>query len=110
MAADAELTERVRAALAEQPTVREVRMFGGLSFMVNEKLVVCVRSDAMLVRVAAADHESHLAEPGVAQPEMGAGRSMGPGWIEVDTTTLTDDASLAHWLEVGLAHNATLTG
>lgn len=34
------LVERLRAMLATEPALREVSMFGGRSFMVNEKLVV----------------------------------------------------------------------
>lgn len=46
-----ELVDRIRDALAAYPSVREVKMFGGLSFMVNQKMVVYVRSDGdLLVR------------------------------------------------------------
>jgi hypothetical protein len=32
--------ERIRAMLAAEPSTREVSMFGGLSFMVNDKMIV----------------------------------------------------------------------
>jgi len=51
VAYNGELVDRVRDALAAQPSVREVKMFGGLSFMVNEKMVVSVRGGGgLLVR------------------------------------------------------------
>ncbi len=34
------LITRLRALLADEPVLREVAMFGGRSFMVDEKLVV----------------------------------------------------------------------
>ena len=37
------LTDRVRALLTDEPTLREVRMFGGLSFMVRDRMVVAAR-------------------------------------------------------------------
>jgi len=45
------LVDRVRDALAAKPSVREVKMFGGLSFMVNNRIVVSVRGGGdLLVR------------------------------------------------------------
>jgi hypothetical protein len=37
---------------------------------------------------------------------MGAGRTMGPGWIEVGAATLADDAALASWLALAIEHRA----
>ncbi|WP_155838769.1 hypothetical protein [Arthrobacter castelli] len=34
------LTARIREVLRDAPRLREVSMFGGISFMVNEKMVV----------------------------------------------------------------------
>lgn len=50
-AGSAALADRVRDALAGKPPVREVKMFGGLSFMVDERLAVSVGSKGdLLVR------------------------------------------------------------
>jgi len=104
------LVERLRDLLAEQPVLREVSMFGGRSFMVNEKLAVCALKDGgLLVRVAADRHEELLDRPGAAQAEMGPGRDMGPGWIEVAPSALGDEA-LSAWVDLALAHNRAVTG
>lgn len=101
------LVERVRAELASEPSTREVRMFGGLSFMVNEKMVVAVdRDDDLLVRVDPKRDDELIALPGAARAEMGAGRSMGPGWIHVARAELTSDGELSFWTGVALDHNA----
>jgi hypothetical protein len=48
--------ERIRGMLAAQPSTREVSMFGGLSFMVNDKMIVNVRRGGdLLGRVDPAD-------------------------------------------------------
>lgn len=102
----AELIERLRALLTEEPSTREVSMFGARAFMVNDKLVVCALRDGdLLVRVAADQHDELTARPGAAQAEMGAGRSMGPGWISVAAASIASDEALSSWLDVALEHN-----
>lgn len=81
-------------------------MFGGRSFMVNEKMVVsALKNGDLLVRIPAERHDELLDRPGATQAEMGAGRSMGPGWIEVTAQSIETDAGLSHWLDAALAHN-----
>lgn len=109
--AQEDLVVRVRSLLADQEVMREVSMFGGRSVMVNEKMVVSALKDGgLLVRVAAGNHDDLLAEPGATQAEMGAGRDMGPGWIEVDAETIGDDDRLAFWIETAMAYNRVVTG
>lgn len=106
----AAVIERLRSLLAAEPTVREVSMFGGRSIMVNEKMIVAAQRDgALLVRVAAERHDALLAEPGAAQAEMGAGRDMGPGWIEVEASAIARDDRLAFWLAAAMEHNRAMT-
>lgn len=108
--AQAELIERVRRLLAAENVTREVSMFGGRAFMVDEKMVVSASRDgSLLVRVPAAEHETLVLRPGASQAEMGTGRTMGPGWISVADTALADDAELASWLEVALQYNRSVT-
>ncbi|TRY18144.1 TfoX/Sxy family protein [Tessaracoccus rhinocerotis] len=104
------LAIRIRDHLADEPSVREVSMFGGRSFMVNEKLAVSALKDGgLLVRVAAEQHDELLRRPGARQAEMGPGREMGPGWIEVSPETVGDDEQLADWVAVARAHNRRVT-
>ncbi|WP_232847685.1 TfoX/Sxy family protein [Occultella kanbiaonis] len=101
-----ELIDRLRDLLAGEPSTREVAMFGGRSFMVNDAMVVsALKPGDLLVRVPAERHDELLARPGAEQAEMGAGRTMGPGWISVSASHLDTAAALSEWLEVALAHN-----
>lgn len=105
----ASLTDRVRAALADESEVREVRMFGGVSFMVRGAMLVAARGDeSLLVRVDPHRSDELLARPGAARAEMGTGRDMGPGWILVDAPALADDPTLTFWLGVAGEHHAHL--
>lgn len=106
MAHDRELAERVRDALAGKPSVREVRMFGGLAFMVNERMVVSVGSDDdLLVRADPEGADNLLAIEGARPAEMGAGRAMGNGWISVTEEAIAADENFDFWIGVALEYN-----
>ena len=101
------LAERVRAALPHDRPVREVSMFGGLSFMVDNSMVVAARRDGdLLVRIDPARNDELLSVPGAKPAVMGTDRPMGPGWITVSRDGLTTDKQLAFWTQVGLEHQA----
>ena len=106
-----ELVDRVRAALVGEQTTREVSMFGGRSVMVREKMVVsALKSGDLLVRISAERHDDLASRAGAAQAEMGEGRSMGPGWIQVAAASIADDDELRFWITAALDHNRAVTG
>ena len=86
-------------------------MFGGLTFMVDEKMVACVSGGggALLVRVSRSRDAEYLEVAGARRAEMGKGRSMGEGWITVDEKALPDDRDLHFWIDAALEHNAEET-
>lgn len=99
------LAARVRATLPPDRPLREVSMFGGLSFMVDDSLVVAAGRDGdLLVRIDPARYEQLLTVPGARPAVMGADRPMGPGWITVSRDGLATDGQLASWVQVGLDH------
>ena len=102
--------ERIRALLADAPATREVAMFGGLSFMVNDKMIVNVRrSGDLLVRVDPHRSPELVANHGARPAEMGAGRSMGPGWLDVPAECTTGDDQLRFWIDVAMTFNDQAT-
>jgi TfoX/Sxy family transcriptional regulator of competence genes len=108
---NAEVAERVRGVLSDRDHVREVRMFGGLAFMVDERMVVCVsRGGALLVRVAPERDAEYLKKAGAKRAEMGKGRSMGEGWITVDEEALERDEDLQYWMDASLDFHAQGSG
>lgn len=102
-----EVAGRVRTWLTDQE-VREVKMFGGLAFMVDERMLVCVSAGGsdLLVRVGPDSDAQHLHKAGARRAEMGKGRSMGPGWITVDAQALTTQEDLAYWMQAAFAFHA----
>ena len=103
------LAVRIRAALPGGRAVREVSMFGGLSFMVDDSMVVAAgRDGGLLVRVLPGRYEELLTVPGARPAVMGSKhRPMGPGWISVAPDGLATDEQLAFWTQVGLEHQAS---
>ncbi len=91
-----DLTARIREILKDDPNVGEVRMFGGLCFMLNGNMLVCsTRGGELLVRVGEASMQDALTRPGASAMVMG-GRAM-RAYVEVQSGTL-DDSALKGWI------------
>lgn len=102
----AALVERVCALLVGETSTREVSMFGGRSFMVNGAMVVSALGNGdLLVRIARERDAELLEIPGATRAEMGAGRTMGPGWISVSATSIAGEEQLSFWIGATLEHN-----
>jgi TfoX/Sxy family transcriptional regulator of competence genes len=107
MAYDEELAERIRGLLGDQPVV-EKKMFGGLAFLVGGHMSVSASGQGgLLVRVDPADSDALLTEPGTSLMQMGNRKPM-DGWLRVAPESVEEDASLARWVERGLAHARSL--
>lgn len=79
MAYDEALAQRVRELVAERAEFDEIKMFGGLGFMVNTHLAVGVSGEGgLMLKVA---DEASARERGATPMEM-RGRPM-TGWVRV---------------------------
>lgn len=112
MSGDLEMVQRLRHALSRKGGAREVRMFGGLAFMLDGRMVVCasVGGADLLVRVAPERDAEHLQKAGARRAEMGKGRSMGEGWISVDASALVKDEDFGYWMDAALSFHALGSG
>ena len=106
MADDQELATNVRAALAGTGTIREVRMFGGIGFMLNGNLVAAASRRGLLLRVGKDRQNEALVQVG-ARPMVMHGRTM-EGYVYVDPPALNKQA-VRNWLKLAVAHVQTLT-
>jgi TfoX/Sxy family transcriptional regulator of competence genes len=105
-----ELLDRIRAFLPDIP-VREVRMFGAVAVMLDDAMVVAVSKDgSLLVRVDPAEDAQLLERPHASRAEMGAGRSMGPGWVRVDAAAVVDDETLDDWVRIAVRYRQRRPG
>ena len=101
-----DLLTRVRSALAKHGA-REQPMFGGIAFMVSDKMVASVSKRGLLLRVGKEGQAEALKDPRAKRPEMRPGRAMS-GYVRIAADDLTA-AALKRWLDVALAVVRTMT-
>jgi len=101
------LADAVRQALAGLGSgkIREVRMFGGIGFMLNGNLLVGASGRGLLVRVGKSSQREALERPG-ARPMIMRGRTM-EGYVYVDPPELTSRA-VKSWVQLALGFVSTL--
>ncbi|MGH2382716.1 MAG: TfoX/Sxy family protein [Candidatus Limnocylindria bacterium] len=105
MAYDEALAERIRAVLADRDNVTEQKMFGGIAFMISDRMAVGVVHDDLMVRVGPDAHDDAVARPH-ARPMDFTGRPM-RGFVYVAPAGAADDRDLAQWVEAGAAFAAS---
>lgn len=104
MAANEQLANRVREMLAEHTdNITEKKMFGGICFMVDDKMCVAVSKDHLMVRLDPAIYDAAVEENG-CRPMVLGDRAM-KGYVRVDEEVLHTQKQLAHWVNRGLAYN-----
>ena len=99
MLTDHQLADSVRTALAGAGTIREVKMFGGIGFMLNGNLMAAASKRGLLARVGKDRQREALARAG-ARPMVMRGRTM-DGYIYVDPSALTARTVQA-WLKLAV--------
>lgn len=103
MSINEEQADQIRAALADATSVREVKMFGGLGFMLNGNMVAASSHRGLLVRVG--EHAVAAALARGAQPMIMNGRQM-KGFVLVPGTP--DTRTVKAWLRTARAFVETL--
>ncbi|MFH1086240.1 MAG: TfoX/Sxy family protein [Chloroflexota bacterium] len=103
---DAHLAERVRVALSAEPGLTEMRMFGGIGFLINGNMTCGVHGAGLIVRVGAEAYADALAQPGARVFDM-TGRPM-RGWVLVDPPGCATDDALRAWVARGAAQARAL--
>lgn len=105
MADDHGLGTRVRTFLKAAGAIREVRMFGGIGFMLNGNLVAAASRRGLLLRVGKQQQAEALSQSG-ARP-MVMGRRTMEGYVYVDPLELSD-RTLQNGLRLAIAYVQTL--
>lgn len=100
------LSERIRAALEPVDDVREQKMFGGIAFMVRDKMCVGVTNDNLMVRLGTQGSDAALRRPHT-RPMDFTGRPM-RGFVFVGLEGLRTRRQLQSWVDLALAYRDTL--
>ena len=83
--------------------VTEKAMFGGLCFMVNDKMCVGVEKDRLMVRLDPAKYEEVIEKDG-CKPMDFTGKVM-KGFVFVDADVLNTKKKLDYWVKLALEFN-----
>lgn len=98
------LANHVRELIAlTHSNVDEKAMFGGLCFMVNDKMCVGVEKDRLMVRIDPAKYDEVIQKEG-CRPMDFTGKVM-RGFVFVDADALNTKKKLEYWIKLALDYN-----
>lgn len=103
MAYNEQLNNRIREALAEMPVVEEKLMFGGVCYMVNEKMCIGVVGDEMMCRIGEEYYENALEKPGCREMVF-TGKPM-KGYVYVGEEGIKSARDFNYWIQLCLDYN-----
>lgn len=103
MTAETDLAAQVRAALQGVEGISEMKMFGGVGFMVNGNLIAGASERGLLLRIGKEQQREALRAPGIRPMEM-RGRIM-EDYVYAD---LNSEAAVRAWLQRALEFVQTL--
>lgn len=107
MAYDEHLANRVRELVKAEEGVSEMRMFGGLAFLIHGNMAVSASGQGgLLLRVDPADTERFLTDPHARRFEM-RGREM-DGWLRIDPNGVATNRQLKRWVARGIGYARSL--
>ena len=107
VAYDEELADRIRELLAGERDVSEMRMFGGLAFLMRGNMAVAASGQGgIIVRVDPAQSDELVAKGSARFMEM-RGRPM-QGWLRVDDADVRTKRQLERWVKLGATYARSL--
>lgn len=106
MAFDETLADRIREGLALRRDVREIKMMGGLCFMVGGHMAIGIVGDELMVRVGPDAYERALARTHAREMDF-TGRPT-KGFVFVDRAGIRTRRSLESWVALGTTFASSL--
>jgi len=104
MAYNEKLADQTREIISlTQKNVEEKKMFGGLCFMVNDKMCVGVEKERLMVRLDPAKYDEVMEKEG-CKPMDFTGKVM-KGYVFVDIEALNTKKKLEYWITLALDYN-----
>jgi TfoX/Sxy family transcriptional regulator of competence genes len=104
MAYNENLAERIRERLEDEKKVKEVKMMGGLTFMVNGKMCVGIIKGDLMCRIDPALHDASIEKTGCRTMDF-TKRPMS-GFIMVDERGTKSKKMFDYWIDLALDFNA----
>jgi hypothetical protein len=107
VAYDEDLANRIRELLGGQRGVTEMKMFGGLAFLIGGNMAIAASGQGgVLVHVDPEQGDSLIAKTSARPMEM-RGKEMA-GWLRVDAGDVKTKRQLTKWVDVGAGYARSL--
>lgn len=104
MAYDEHLADRIRQSLDNKRVdYLEKKMFGGLCFMVDDKMCIGIVKDELMARVGPDHYETALSKNGAKEMNF-TGRSMN-GYVFVEPEGIDEETQLDEYIQMCLDFN-----
>lgn len=102
MAYSENLADRIRHLISDYQglEIEEKKMFGGIAFMVNNKMAIGVTKDNLMVRYVESRTEAVMSNPNAREMDF-TGRPM-KGFLFVDAPGYERDTDLKEWIATGV--------
>lgn len=100
MAYDEQLALKITSLLQDHSNVKEMKMFGGIGYLVRGNMACGVTGGDLIVRVGKEDYEDALAKEYTKPFDM-TGRAMS-GWVVVTQSGISTDDDLREWVSWGM--------
>jgi len=107
MAYDEALAERIRELLGGETGVTEMKMFGGLAFLIGGNMAVAASGQGGALVHVDPDRSDALVASSNARPMEMRGREMA-GWIRVASEDLRTKRQLEKWVKLGADYARSL--
>ena len=103
MAYSEALADRIRVALAGTKKIVEKKMFGGIAFMINDKMCVGVHKDDLILRCEPDMTDELIVKKG-ARPFDLSGKPM-KGWLLVSADGTNSKKDFDWWIKTAIEAN-----
>ena len=103
MAYNTDLADKIRHALEHVPNATEKEMFGGICFLVNDKMCMGVIKDDMMCRLDPEIYDTVIEKTG-CRPMDFSGRPM-KGYVYVSEEGMLTNNDFQYWVQLSLDFN-----
>ena len=102
MAYSEQLAQGISNLLSKQKGVVEKKMFGGIAYMLKDKMMVGIAKERLMIRCLPERYEELLQKPHAGVMDF-TGKVM-KGFLYVDEAGYRTDKQLQSWIDVGIEY------
>ena len=101
---DEQLAGKIRVALEGTKNLEEKKMFGGIAFMIDEKMCIGVHKEDIILRCDPEETDDLLKKKGAKVFDLSGGRPM-KGWLLVDPEGISNKKDFDWWINKAIEGN-----